>query len=85
MSEKTFMLNKVVAKTYQIQSKNSYFWREMDKRHSSAQSGHCLGLAGIYQLLEKRSARSRPFDMRNDKSKCKVPRTYVCSTDFAHN
>ena len=29
------MLNKVVAKTYQIQSKNSNFRREMDKRHSS--------------------------------------------------
>ena len=26
---------------------------------------------GIYQLLEKRSARSWPFDMRNDKSKCR--------------
>ena len=35
-----------------------------------AQSGHYLGLAGIYQLLEKRSVGSRPFDMRNDKSKC---------------
>ena len=29
------MLNKVVAKTYQIQSKNSNFRREMDKRHST--------------------------------------------------
>ena len=33
------MLNKVVAKTYQIQSKKSNFRREMDKRHSS---GHVI-------------------------------------------
>ena len=30
-----------------------------------------LKTLGIYQLLEKRSARSWPFDMRNDKSKCR--------------
>ena len=29
------MLEKVVAKTHQIQSKNSNFRREMDKRHSN--------------------------------------------------
>ena len=38
-----------------------------------------LKTLGIYQLLEKRSARSRPFDMRNDKSKRRHNRLLQCT------